>query len=50
MPTAFVGVREQVLKLVVEQLSVTRSWLSLASSSWISLVDSVKQQNIVYCN
>ena len=41
MPTVFVGVREQVLKLVVEQLSVTRNRLSLFSSFRIGVLDSV---------
>ena len=40
-PTNFVGVTEQVLKLVVVQLSVTPPWLSLFSSSWLGFLDSV---------
>ena len=40
-PTIFVGVTEQVLKLVVVQLSVTPSWLSLFSSFWLGVLDSV---------
>lgn len=50
-PTNFVGVMEQVLKLVVVQLSVTPPWLSLFSSFWLGFLDSAcVQENIVHCN
>ena len=50
-PTIFVGVTEQVLKLVVVQLSVKPPWLSLFSSFWLGVLDSVcVQEDIVHCN
>ena len=50
-PTIFVGVTEQVLKLVVVQLSAKPPWLSLFSSFWLGVLDSVcVQENIVHCN